>query len=84
MKPELTTAEVTADSYCQHRTYFLNRRARRLIYWVRSAGRPAINPPRKLNERCNLHDLFKQDPGPESRAKDHERDRKVVVLQKRG
>jgi hypothetical protein len=31
-----------------------------------------------------LHDLFKQNPGPESQSKDHERDRKVVALQKWG
>jgi hypothetical protein len=84
MKPDLPTAEAAADSYCQHRTDFLNCRARRLIYRVRQAGRPAITPPRKLNERRNLPDLFKQDPGPVSRAKDHKRDRKADVLQKRG
>jgi predicted RNA-binding protein Jag len=55
-----------------------------LISWVHQAGRPATTPPRKLNERRVLHDLFKQNPGPESRSKDHEGDRKVVALQKRG
>ena len=84
MKTDLLTAEVTADSFRQHRTDFLNRRARRSINRVRQAGRPATTPPRKLYEHRILYDFFKQDPGPESRPKDHERDRKVVVLQKRG
>jgi len=84
MKPDLLTAEVTTNSYRQHRTDFFNREARRLISWVHQAGRPATTPPRKLNERRVLHDLYKQNPGPESRSKDHERDRKVVALQKRG
>ena len=84
MKPDLLTAEVTTNSYRQHRTDFFNREAWRLISWVHQAGRPATTPPRKLNERRVLHDLFKQNPGPESRSKDHERDRKVVALQKRG
>jgi len=84
MKPDLLTAEVTTNSYRQHRTDFFNREARRLISWVHQAGRPATTPPRKLNERRVLHDLYKQNPGPESRSKDHERDQKVVALQKRG
>ena len=84
MKPDLLTAEVTANSYRQHRTDCFNREARRLISWVHQAGRPATTPPRKLNERRVLYDLFKQNPGPESRSKDHEGDRKVVALQKRG
>ena len=84
MKPDLLTAEVTTNSYRQHRTDVFNREARRLISWVHQAGRPATTPPRKLNERRVLYDLFKQNPGPESRSKDHEGDRKVVALQKRG
>ena len=84
MKPDLLTAEVTANNYRQHRTDCLNRGARCMITWVHQAGRPATTPPRKLKERHVLHDLFKQNPGPESRSKDHERDRKVVALQKRG
>ena len=84
MKPDLLTAEVTTNSYRQHRTDCLNRGARRLISWVHQAGRPATTPPRKLNERRVLHDLSKQNPGPESRSKDHKRDHKVVALQKRG
>jgi len=84
MKPDLLTAEVTTNSYRQHRTDFFNREARRLISWVHQAGRPATTQPRKLNERRVLHDLSKQNPGPESRSKDHKRDHKVVALQKRG
>jgi len=84
MKPDLLTSEVTVNSYRQHHTDSLNRRARRLISWVHQVGRPATTPPRKLNERRVLHDLFKQNLGFESRSKDHERDRKVVALQKRG
>jgi predicted RNA-binding protein Jag len=84
MKPDLLTAEVTVNSYRQHHTDCLNRGVRRLISWVHQAGRPATTPPRKHNERRVLHDFFKQNPGPESRAKDHEGDRRVVVLQKRG
>ena len=44
----------------------------------------ADSPPLNLNERRILHELFKQEPGLESRTKDHAGDRKVVVLQKRG
>jgi len=84
MKPDLLAAEVTASNYRQHRTDCLNRGARRLITWVHQARRPATTPPRKLNERRVLHDLFKQNPGPESRSEDHERDRKVFALQKWG
>ena len=84
MKPDLLTAEVTANSYRQHRTDCLNRGAQLLISWVHQAGRPATTPPRKLNEHRLLHDLFKQKPGPECRPKGHERGRRVVALQKRG
>lgn len=79
-----TPIQLEVDGYRQRRTEFLNRLARRMSRRVHQSGRPATTPPLNLNERRILHDLFKQEPGLESRSKEHQGDRKVIVLQKRG
>ena len=56
---------------------------RRMSHGVRQADRPATTQPLNLNVLRTLHDLFKQDTGPESLLEGHQGERKAVVLQKR-
>lgn len=79
-----TPVVIDVDGYRERRREFLNRLARRMSRKVRQSGKPASTPPLSLNERRFLHELFKQEPGLESRSKNHEGGRKVIVLQQRG
>ncbi len=79
MKPDHLTAEAMVDSDRQHRTDVLSRPSRRLSRLVRQSVRPAATLLLKLEKRRILNNLFKQDPGPESRANV----RKGVLLQNR-
>ena len=78
-----TPIQVDIDGYRSRRQKFLCRLAQKMAHKVRASGRPATTPPLNLNERRILHNLFRQEPGLESRSKHHEKDRKVVVLMKR-
>lgn len=72
------------DGYRERRRNFLNRLARRLTQKVRNSSKPASTPPLVLSERRILHDLFKEEPDMESRSKNHEGGRKIIILQPRG
>jgi len=72
------------DGYRERRQDFLHKLARRLCSKVRQSGKPATTPPLPLNERRTLHELFKRESDLESRSKNHDGGRKVIILQKRG
>lgn len=72
------------DGYRERRRDFLDRLARRLTQKVRKSSKPASTPPLVLSERRILHDLFKQESDLESRSKNHEGGRKIIILQPRG
>jgi spoIIIJ-associated protein len=76
-----TPVVLDVDGYRERRREFLNQLARRMARKVRQSGKPATSPPLNLNERRFLHGLFKQETGMESRSKNHESGRKVIVLQ---
>lgn len=78
-----TPIQLDVDGYRERRMVFLQRLARQLSRKVRQSGKPVTTPPFNLNERRILHEIFKQEPGLESRSKRHDGDRKVIVLQKR-
>ena len=72
------------DGYRGRRRDFLNRLARRLAHKVRQSGKPASTPPLVLSERRILHELFKQEPDLESRSKNYEGGRKIIIVESRG
>lgn len=72
------------DGYRGRRRDFLNRLARNLSQKVRKSGKPASTPPLVLSERRILHELFNQESDLESRSKNHEGGRKIIILQTRG
>lgn len=71
------------DGYRTRRHDFLQRLAEKMSRKVRQSGKSAVTPPLVLSERRILHELFKQDPELESRSRNHEGDRKIIVLQPR-
>lgn len=79
-----TPVQLDVDGYRERRMAFLLRLARRLSRKVRQSGMPVTTPPFNRNERRILHEIFKREPGLESRSRPHDGDRKVIVLQKRG
>ena len=79
-----TPVMLDVDGYRERRQDFLNQLAHKMTRKVRRSGKPATTPPLSLNERRILHELFKQESGLESRSKNHEGDRKVIILQPRG
>lgn len=79
-----TPIVVDVDGYRGRRQDFLTRLARRLVEKVRQSGKSASTPPLVLSERRILHERFKQESDLESRSKNHEGDRKIIILQPRG
>jgi len=82
MKPDHLTFEEMADSFLQYHTDFLGCLAWLMCRKARQSSRPATLPL-NLNKRCLQNDLFMQEPGPESRSKDHAWGCKVINQQKR-
>jgi spoIIIJ-associated protein len=72
-----------ADGYRARRHEFLTRLAEKLSRKVRETGKSASTPPLAIGERRILHELFKQDAGLEASSKNHEGDRKIIVLKPR-
>jgi spoIIIJ-associated protein len=79
-----TPLEFDIAGYRLKRKEFLHRLAQRMSRKVRQSGKPASTPPLNLFERRILHELFKLEPGLESHSKSYQKDRKVIVLKKRG
>jgi len=84
MTTDRTPIILDVDGYRRRRRNFLNRLAQRLSQKVRRSGKPASTPPLVLSERRILHELFKQESDLESRSKNHEGGRKIIILQPRG
>ncbi len=78
-----TPVLLDVDGYRERCRSFLARLARRLSRKVRQTGKSAITPPLVLSDRRVLHELFKQKQGLESHSKNHESDRKIIILQPR-
>ena len=79
-----TPLELDIAGYRLKRKEFLHSLAQRMSRKVRQSGKPASTPPLNLFERRILHELFKREPGLESHSKSYQKDRKVIVLKKRG
>ena len=69
-----------ADGYRARRHEFLTRLAEKLSRDVRETGKSASTPPLALGERRILHERFKQEADLEAISRNHEGDRKVIVL----
>lgn len=80
---ERTPIVLDVDGYRSRRHDYLQRLAEKLSHKVRQSGKSASTPPLVLSERRILHELFKQDPNLESSSRNHEGDRKVIILQPR-
>ena len=76
-----TPIVLDVDGYRARRHDFLTALAVKLCRKVRQTGRSAITPPLALGERRILHELFKKEPDLEARSRNHEGDRKVIILQ---
>ncbi len=79
-----TPIVLDVDGYRARRQDFLTRLARRLMQEVRQSNKPASTPPLVLSERRILHELFKQESDLESHSRNHEGDRKIIILQQQG
>lgn len=75
-----TPIVLDVDGYRARRHEFLTRLADKLSRKVRETGKPASTPPLTLGERRILHERFKQDLDLEAISRNHEGDRKVIVL----
>ena len=78
-----TPIVLDVDGYRARRHEFLTRLADKLSRKVRETGKPATTPPLALGERRILHERFKLDVDLEAISRNHEGDRKVMVLKPR-
>lgn len=78
-----TPVVLDVDGYRARRHEFLQLLAEKLMRKVRQSGKSASTPPLVLSERRLMHELFKQEPDLESRSRNHEGDRKIIILQPR-
>ena len=78
-----TPIVLDVDGYRARRYEFLTRLADKLSRKVRETGKPATTPPLALGERRILHERFKLDVDLEAISRNHEGDRKVMVLKPR-
>lgn len=78
-----TPIVLDVEGYRARRHNFLTDLAVKLCRKVRETGRSAKTPPLALAERRILYDLFKQESDLEARSRNHEGDRKVIILQNR-
>ncbi len=75
-----TPIVLDVDGYRARRHEFLNLLADKLSRKVRETGKSASTPPLALGERRILHERFKQEADLEAISRNHEGDRKVIVL----
>ena len=78
-----TPIVLDVDGYRARRHEFLTRLADKLSCKVRETRKPATTPPLALGERRILYERFKQEVDLEAISRNHEGDRKVVVLKPR-
>ena len=78
-----TPIVLDVDGYRSRRLEFLNRLADKLSCKVRETGKPATTPPLPLGERRILHERFKLEFDLDATSRNHEGDRKVIVLKPR-
>lgn len=78
-----TPVVLDVDGYRARRHEFLQLLAEKLMRKVRQSGKTASTPPLVLSERRLMHELFKQEADLESRSRNHEGDRKIIILQPR-
>ena len=75
-----TPVVLDVDGYRARRYEFLTLLADKLSRKVRETGKSASTPPLALGERRILHERFKQEADLEAISRNHEGDRKVIVL----
>lgn len=78
-----TPIVLDVDGYRARRHEFLTRLADKLSRKVRETGKPATTPPLALGERRILYERFKLEVDLEAISRNHEGDRKVMVLKPR-
>ncbi|MDH4025394.1 MAG: Jag N-terminal domain-containing protein [Desulfuromonadales bacterium] len=78
-----TPIVLDVDGYRARRHEFLTRLADKLSCKVRETRKPATTPPLTLGERRILYERFKQEVDLEAISRNHEGDRKVMVLKPR-
>ena len=78
-----TPIVLDVDGYRGRRHEFLTRLADKLSHKVRETGKPATTPPLALGERRILYERFKLEVDLEAISRNHEGDRKVMVLKPR-
>ena len=78
-----TPIVLDVDGYRARRHEFLTRLADKLSRKVRETGKPATTPPLALSERRILYERFKLEVDLEAISRNHEGDRKVMVLKLR-
>jgi spoIIIJ-associated protein len=78
-----TPIVLDVDGYRGRRHEFLTRLADNLSHKVRETGKSSSTPPLALGERRILHERFKQDADLEAISRNHEGDRKIIVLKLR-
>ena len=78
-----TPIVLDVDGYRARRRDFLTRLADKLSREVRETGKTASTPPLALSERRILHEQFKQQADLEAISRNHEGDRKIIVLKLR-
>ena len=78
-----TPIVLDVDGYRARRHEFLTRLADKLSRKVRETGKPATTPPLALGERRILYERFKLEVDLEAISRNHEGDRKVMVLKLR-
>ena len=78
-----TPIVLDVDGYRGRRDEFLNRLADKLSRKVRETGKSATTPPLALGERRILYERFKLEVDLDAISRNHEGDRKVIVLKPR-
>jgi len=78
-----TPIVLDVDGYRVRRHEFLNRLADKLSRKVRETGKSATTPPLALGERRILYERFKLEVDLDAISRNHEGDRKVIVLKPR-
>ena len=78
-----TPIVLDVDGYRVRRHEFLNRLADKLSRKVRETGKSATTPPLALGERRILYERFKLEVDLDAISRNHEGDRKVIVLMPR-
>jgi len=78
-----TPIVLDVDGYRARRYEFLLGLAVKLVHKVRETRKPASTPPLALGERRILHERFKQEADLEAISRNHEGDRKIIVLKLR-